>query len=309
MSSAIVTVFGSLNFDILIGMDRLPVPGETRTAESMSFAGGGKGANQAVQAARLGAQVRMVGAVGNDALGQQLLNDLRAYGVDTAHVRVVNEAPTGVGVVSYLSDGSVAATIGRGANYALTMDDVTAAERSFQTSHVAVFQLENPVGLVMAAARAAQRAGCTVILNAAPATNVPEELFEAVDLLVVNEVEAGHFWNNGGPILSSEAERCGRELSLRYGCNVIITLGADGSRVIDRTGASVAVPAAPTTAVETTGAGDSYIGALAVLLAEGESLQRAAQFGAAAAACTIRAVGAQNAMPDRNTLLRTAIGS
>lgn len=298
-----IVVFGSLNYDILFEVDRLPTVGETRAARSVSFQGGGKGANQAVQAALLGVPVEMVGAVGTDALGSDLLGRLERAGVGTSHVHRLDEA-TGVGVVSFLDDGAVSATIGRGANFALTEEHVTAAATLFSKATVAVFQLENPVTLVARAAGIARDEGCTVILNAAPACEIPDSLVDATDVLVVNEVEAAYYLGRDDPVGLAYAEDAARELQTRFHAAVIVTMGPDGSFLVDNHGAGAHIPAIPVRAIETTGAGDSYVGAMAVALARGESLNDAATYGTLASSITIQGIGAQGAMPDATMMSR-----
>lgn len=301
MARGSIVVFGSLNYDILFEVDRLPAVGETRAARSVSFQGGGKGANQAVQAALLGARVEMIGAVGDDALGVDLLGRLERAGVGTAHVRRLDTA-TGVGVVSFLEDGAVAATIGRGANFAVTRAQVAAARPLFDGADVAVFQLENPPELVAEAAVIARAAGCIVILNAAPAREIEQPLIEATEILVVNEVEAAFYLDWTQPVAPERAIEAGERLRSRFTASVIITMGAKGSFVFDRHGGRVRIPPRAVRAVETTGAGDSYVGAMAVALAGGRSLVEAARYGTLASSITIQGVGAQGSMPDGETI-------
>ena len=305
MKRGAIAVFGSLNYDILFEVDRLPVPGETRAASSVSFAGGGKGANQAVQAALLGAGVEMVGAVGNDALGSDLLRRLEEVGVGTEHVHRLDVA-TGVGVVSFLEDGSIAAVIGRGANFAITRDQVRSAEPVFENAALAVLQLENPVELVADAATIAKRNRCTVILNAAPACTVSTPLRDATDILVVNEVEAAFFLGSDRPIGIDQCQDAGLRLREMFAAEVIITLGGDGSVVFSSSGPGTHIPARSVHAVETTGAGDSYVGAVAVALAEGRTLVEAAESGTRASSITVQGIGAQGAMPNARAI--AAIG-
>lgn len=303
-----IVVFGSLNYDILFEVDRLPVPGETRAALSTAFHGGGKGANQAVQAALLGAEVELIGAVGKDTLGGDLAGRLEAAGVGTRALWRV-DAPTGVGVVSFLEDGTVAATIGRGANWALSRDDVDGAAWLWDGAKVALFQLENDPEIVTYAAAAARVRGCRIVLNAAPAAPISDKLRALVDLLVVNEVEAGVYCGRDVSPTPEGIAIAGQKLVSVFEASVVITVGAEGSWVFEKpTGAEseavsgVHIPARIVRAVETTGAGDSYIGAMAVMLAKGGSLVDAAGYGTRASSVTIQSVGAQGAMPDRARL-------
>lgn len=296
-----ITVVGSLNYDILFGVERLPKRGETLTASTMNFQGGGKGANQAMQAALLGAPVAMIGAVGDDPLGGFLRGQLDRAGVDCSLISVVEE-PTGVGVVSFVSDGSVAATIGRGANYALTVEDVHRGAALFERSKVVLLQLENPIEVVAAAAERGRQTGNRVVLNAAPATDLPARLIQQVDILVVNEVEAAFYLDGVDTVGATNAANAVLKLSDRFGAEVVVTLGADGSYVTAGTGLTEFIPAQPVTAVETTGAGDSFIGAMSVALIEGKTLTQAAEYGTLAASITVQSIGAQGSMPDRGAI-------
>jgi len=293
-----IVVFGSLNYDILFEVDHLPRPGETLPARSMSFQGGGKGANQAYQAALLGGAVAMVDAVGKDPLGDYLVGSLRNVGVATEGIRRVVE-PTGVGSVSFIGDGSIAATIGRGANFAVTASDVDASRDLFSAASLVLLQLENPIDVVAHAAVLAREERCRVILNAAPAEPLPPELIESIDILVVNEVEAAYYLKGYSEVTGETAADAAVELVREFGASVVLTLGPFGSLVAQGEASPVFITARAVAAVETTGAGDSYIGAMAVALAEGRSLVDAARFGALAASITVGGVGAQGSMPDR----------
>ncbi len=298
-----IVVFGSINYDIFFQVDRLPVPGETYPATSVAFEGGGKGANQAVQAALLGAPTELIGAVGNDAPGADLVERLRRAGVGVSHVYRL-DTTTGVGVVSFLPDGTVAATIGRGANFAVTEEIIDMSADLFTGAAVAIFQLENPPAIVARAATVAAESGCTVILNAAPACDIPQALVEVVDILVVNEVEAAFYLDESEVIDASVAASSGRRLQENFDASVIITLGSEGSYLFDKAepGTCIHIPARAVRAVETTGAGDSYVGAMAVALADGRSIREAAEYGTLASSITVQGVGAQGSMPDVKTI-------
>ncbi|TVQ97213.1 MAG: ribokinase [Spirochaetaceae bacterium] len=300
-----ITVLGSLNFDVLFSVDALPEQGETRAARSFSFECGGKGANQAAQAALLGASVHMVGAVGDDPVGHHLVNRLQSSGVDVQRIRVVS-APTGVGVVTYLDSGSVAALIGPGANAELSNEDLSTAEWCFDRSSVALFQLESPVDLVAAGIRVAAERGCRTVLNGAPAAPLPPDVFGAIDTFIVNEVEAAYYSQPPDASRSTPQEfnvlECGSSLRDRFQTNVVVTVGKEGCWGFEVSGSNWHVPAVTVRAVETTGAGDSFIGAFAVGLTRGMSYQDCAQLGAVAASITVTKVGAQSAMPTRGML-------
>ena len=295
----LITVIGSLNYDIVFKQERLPSPGETYTADSVQTAGGGKGANQAVQCAKLGAQTYMVGAVGNDAMGSFLRDSLEKYGVETRYL-LEREGGSGFAVVHALEDGTVAATLAKGANYALTRDDIEAVRDLLKRSKIAVFQMEIPRGVLEYAIEIAAAEKCFIVLNAAPATPIDSSVLKKVDCLVVNEVEASYYC--GAEIRDrASAEQQIEALRAKCGRLVIITLGVQGSVIYDGQRLEF-IPAKKVEAIESTGAGDSYIGAFSVRLLEGEDCFSAARFAAEAAAITVTGIGAQPSMPTREQL-------
>ncbi|WP_200889541.1 PfkB family carbohydrate kinase [Cohnella kolymensis] len=192
MKEKIITVIGSLNFDMIFKQQRLAVIGETYSAENLTITGGGKGANQAVQCAKLGASTYLVGSVGRDVLGDQLLNDLARYGVITDYVSRT-DAATGVGVVNALEDGSLLATISKGANYEMTPERIDEIEPLLKRSSIVILQLEIPIEVVEYSIHKAHEAGCYVILNAAPAAAISADALAKVNCLVVNEPEASFY--------------------------------------------------------------------------------------------------------------------
>ncbi|MCT2197549.1 ribokinase [Paenibacillus sp. p3-SID1389] len=290
----IVTVIGSLNFDLIFKQKRLAEIGETYTADRLETAGGGKGANQAVQCAKLGTTTYLVGAVGNDVLGEKLVHDLKHYGVHTEYIGRAAET-TGVGVVNALEDGTLIATISKGANYSLTKERIDEIEDLLMRSAIVILQLEVPVDVVEYAIRKAHDFGCYIILNAAPAAPVAPDALAKVSCLVVNESEASFYC--GKPIHDlASAQLHGHGLYERTGELLIITLGKSGCVVFDREG-SFYVPAEPVNAIETTGAGDSFIGAFATRMLESPDVKAATRFASRAAAVTVTKIGAQSAMP------------
>lgn len=299
MKEQSIAVIGSLNYDIVFKQKRLPVPGETYTADSVQTAGGGKGANQAVQCAKLGALTYMVGAVGNDAMGAFLRDSLEKYGVQTQYL-LTREGASGFAVVQALADGTVAATLARGANYALTPSDIDAVRDLLKRSRIAIFQMEIPREVLEYAIEAAAAEECFILLNAAPAAPIDADILKKVDCLVVNEVEASYYC--GVEIRDRDsAEQHIKKLQEKCGRIVIITLGVQGSVIYDGERLEF-IPAKKVAAIESTGAGDSYIGAFSVRLLEGADCFRAARFAAEAAAVTVTGVGAQPSMPTREEL-------
>lgn len=285
-------VVGSINVDLLLFQDRLPARGETYLANGFREECGGKGANQAVQAARLGQRVRFLGAVGEDARGQASAQNLIANGIECRLAR--SNEPTGLGVINVLPGGEVHATILRGANEAVTAAFVADNAEVFDGVGLVILQNEVPAEANAEAVRRAARVGAKVIYNAAPARTVPPELVAACSYLVVNQEEAAHFL---GREVASMDEMASAILELHQLCErVIVTMGAAGSLLSTPDGVNV-IAAVPVDAVDTTGAGDAYVAAFASALNDGLDEPSAARIAARVAALATRAVGAQTGMP------------
>jgi ribokinase len=285
-----VAVVGSLNLDLVVRVARLPGPGETVSGDDVFRNPGGKGANQAVAAARLGRGVAMVGCVGDDDAGRELLGSLEGDAVDTSRVRVVAGVPSGTAFITVGQDGENQIVVSPGANARLTPDDIGAAGAALREAAVTLLQLEVPLEAVAAAARAA---GGRVVLNPAPVRALPDELLAQVDVLVPNRVELAQL--AGGPVPESveEATRLAGRLPARA---VVVTLGADGALVVER-GQAGHVPAVPVTAVDTTAAGDAFCGGLADALAAGAALPEATRRAVRVAAAACLRPGAQASLP------------
>jgi len=289
-----ITVIGSLNYDVILKISRLPKEGETLPAESAKCSAGGKGANQAVQAAKLGIQTYMVGCVGCDSHGDYLMQTAQKYGLDTTYVRRT-DVPTGMGVVNAVEDGSVFAVIDRGANFAMTKADIDAAEPVLRESAIVILQMEIPQEINEYAIEKAKEYGCRVLLNAAPAEEIPERYLRMCDILVVNEVEAAFYLKTELDTVE-QAKEGAAKLAQAYDADVIVTLGKAGSVVSD--GGSIAfIPAKKVNAIETTGAGDSFIGGVGYALMQGMTLTAACEFATACSAVTVCRLGAQDSMP------------
>ena len=289
-----ITVIGSLNYDVILKIPRLPFKGETLTANGAAFSAGGKGANQAVQAAKLKTPTYMVGCVGTDASADFLVNTAKEYGVNVDYIRKV-PGSSGMGVINAVEDGSVYACIVRGANFEVTKEDVDNAMPILKESGVCILQNEIPVEIIVYAIDKAKEAGCTVVLNAAPAIELPEECLSMVDILVVNEVEAEFYCHE--KIDSVEKAKTEiKKMAEKYNNNVIFTLGKDGA-VAYENGTIEFIPAMKVDAIETTGAGDSYIGAVSHSIIEGKSLIEACKFATKCSAITVCRMGAQPSMP------------
>ena len=289
-----ITVIGSLNYDVILKIPRLPFKGETLTANGAAFSAGGKGANQAVQAAKLKTPTYMVGCVGTDASADFLVNTAKEYGVNVDYIRKV-PGSSGMGVINAVEDGSVYACIVRGANFEVTKEDVDNAMPILKESGVCILQNEIPVEIIAYAIYKAKEAGCIVVLNAAPAIELPEECLSKVDILVVNEVEAEFYCHE--KIDSVEKAKTEiKKMAEKYNNNVIFTLGKDGA-VAYENGTIEFIPAMKVDAIETTGAGDSYIGAVSHSIIEGKSLIEACKFATKCSAITVCRMGAQPSMP------------
>ncbi|UFU03337.1 ribokinase [Ruania suaedae] len=287
-----VVVVGSANMDVVARVPRIPGPGETLLASSFTRGGGGKGANQAVAAARAGgAATAFVGALGQDADGEALRHSLTGAGVDTGAVRTSGE-PTGTALISVADDGENAIVVVGGANADLT--DLDSRQReAIEGADVLLAQLEIDPQVVLAAARA-RRPGAVFVLNAAPSQELADDLWAEVDVLVVNEHEAADqaAWL-GAP--DRGLEGAVELLAARVG-SLVVTLGGKGALVI-ADGARTEVPAVPVTPVDTTGAGDTFVGVLGARLALGDDLVEAARWGSVAAALAVQRPGAQSGVP------------
>ena len=293
-------VIGSLNYDIFLMLAQIPRIGETANASSCKKSAGGKGANQAVQLAKLGVPTYMIGSIGDDHMGEVLQDSLKRAGVKTEYVSCIAGETTGMGVVDVLPDGSVMAVISHGANYRVGMESIRQAKKVLQEAELWVLQLEIPTETVIRTVELAKQLGKKVLLNAAPAAELPEETLRKCDYVVVNEVEAAFY--TGCEIDSPEkAAELLPKITGRYGNCWVCTLGRHGA-VIGRQGRTEFIPAIKTEVVETTGAGDSFVGGFSYGLLQGMDEFEAAAFAAHCSAITIRGVGAQESMPAREEL-------
>lgn len=288
---------GSLNMDLVVRMPHIPKPGETLLGGEFATFPGGKGANQAVAAARLGAQVSMIGRVGNDAFGRELVDLLQKEGIDTRFVGVDPALASGVALIEVDAKGQNSIAVASGANFALTAAHVASAIGQIEKFDALVMPLETPLETIYAAARAAKQKNAQVILNPAPAQKLGADLLEMVDVIVPNEHEAAFIT---GIVLEGEQSCRAAAHSLRQmgAKNVVITLGWAGAFVLDGDTEEF-VPAQKVVAIDTTAAGDCFTGGLAVGLAEGKPLADAVRFASAAAAISVTRRGAQPSMPYR----------
>jgi ribokinase len=296
-----VTVVGSLNMDLVVRAPRLPQGGETLAGSTFAQVAGGKGGNQAVAAARLGAQVSMLGCLGADANGAQLRAGLEAEGIDCTAVETGTQA-TGVALIVVDDASQNAIVIVAGSNGEVTPETIVRHEAELAAANVVICQLETPPDTVRAALAAARRLGKTVILNPAPASGpLPADWLPLIDYLIPNELEAAAL--TGLPVNSPEdAAKAAAALRASGARNVLVTLGPRGVHAtLD--GAAPALYEAPQVkAVDTTAAGDPFIGGFAAQLAQGESVDAAIRFAQRAAALSVTRAGAQPSIPTRAEL-------
>jgi len=298
-STGRVCVVGSVNMDAVIRVPRLPRSGETILGGPFQLVPGGKGANQAVAAARLGSRVSLVARVGDDPFGAQLVAGLKSYGVDTSYLKVTPGLVTGVAVVTVEHSGHNAIAVAPGANHALSPDDIEEAQEAIITSKVLLAQLEVPLETVARAASLARARGITVILNPAPAQPLPRELRQ-VSIIVPNEIEAEMLTGIGARSVSG-ARRAGRQLLQMGAQMVIVTLGDKGALLLQEKGSRY-FPAYPVEPVDTTACGDAFCGALAASLASSYGIEEAVARANAAGALTATRAGAQPSLPSLDML-------
>ncbi|MCW1927198.1 ribokinase [Bhargavaea beijingensis] len=280
-----ITVVGSINMDLVVGTERFPKQGETVLGNLYTTVPGGKGANQAVAAARLGGKVGMIGAVGTDPFGDDLASNLKNEGINTGGIKRV-EGPSGIANI-LLSEGDNRIIVVPGANHELKPQDIDTCKRAIASSDLVVLQLEIPVPTVLRTLEIARTNRVPVILNPAPADGFTDEFLDCEPILTPNESEAAMmFGENWEQALEAHPNR------------LIVTLGKEGARYHDGE-RHVRVPGIQVNAVDTTGAGDTFNGALAVALAENMPMKDAIRFANAAASLSVEKFGAQGGMPAR----------
>jgi ribokinase len=300
----VIVVVGSLNADLVVRTPRFPAPGETITGSDFAVYPGGKGANQAVAAARLGGRVAMIGRVGRDDQGRSLRSSLEAAGVDTQAVQADDDAATGVAVITIDAAGQNEIVLAPGANARLSPADVERSRSLIDGAAVLLLQLEVPLETVEAAARLARDAGSRVILDPAPARPEASALLPLVDFVTPNENELRVLAGGAaGPSTAEEATRLLRSLLTRGARTAIAKLGPAGAVAVSA-GEQHVWPGYAVEVVDTTAAGDAWNGAFAVALAEGQGVQEAGAFATAAAAISVTRAGAQPSMATRHEVER-----
>lgn len=295
-----IVVVGSLNMDIVTRVQRFPIPGETLHALNTSFFPGGKGANQATAAARLGisASVAMVGAVGGDAFGRELTQTLSQDGINVSGVQVVPDVATGVASITVDADGRNSILVSAGANVAFHWREAAEAVETWDGCQVVLLQNEIATKTLEAAILSCAEQGMRVLYNPAPAAQIDDLLLRSVDTLILNEYEAQVVT---GIVVSDDAsaEQAASVLSNRGVRQTIITLGENGLLYRESSGTMLRLPAFTVQAVDTTAAGDTFIGAYAAAIVEGQAAAAALRFASAAAALSVTREGAQSSIPTR----------
>lgn len=299
MPQARVCVFGSLNYDFVIMGPRLPMPGETVKGSSFSMQTGGKGANQALQAARLGAAAYMIGCIGRDFMGDAQIASLSDEGMITNYIARHDSLKTGVALISVDQSGQNEITIAANANNDCSQELLDRAQPAFDHSDVFLTQLETNIDAVLYAMEKARNAGCTIILDPAPVQTVPQKIWAMADIVKPNETEASLF--TGLPVDDADivgwARRAADKLRSMGAPAVLITLGARGCWYSG--GEEFHIPSFPINTVDATAAGDSFAGALAVAMSEKQPIRQAVMFASAAGAITASRAGAQPSIGSR----------
>ncbi|MDH7482951.1 MAG: ribokinase [Armatimonadota bacterium] len=300
-----IVVVGSSNTDMVAKTERMPMPGETVFGEFV-MAPGGKGANQAVAAARLGAEVTFIARIGNDVFGDLSFSNFEREGIRTDFIIRDSSTHSGVALIFVDAKGENSIVVAPGANGRLAPEDVDRAQEALAKSKVLLLQLEIPLETVFHAASIAEKHDVKIILTPAPVRQLPTELLRLVDVLVPNETEAAALLNLPSECLIDNPQAAAGLLDLGV-ASAVVTLGSRGALIVTREGNQL-VPAIPVKAVDTTAAGDAFTGALSVALARGENMRKAVEFGVAAAAVSVTRMGAQPSLPTESEVLELLKG-
>ena len=299
MNKGKILVIGSSNTDMTTKTRKLPLPGETVLGGVFTMGAGGKGANQAVAAQRLGGNVQFICKVGHDMFGDNSIAQYKSEGLDTSGI-LRSELPSGVALIYVDENAENCIVVASGANGDFSEADVELSRKAIEGCGILLLQLETPVPSVLKAAKIAHEAGAFVVLNPAPACPLPEELFRYLDLFIPNETELATF--SGMPVASKEdAEKAAAAMKAKGVGKIIVTMGSKGA-LICGDGPAEFVPAHKVKAVDTTAAGDTFCGALCVAISEGKTLKEATEFATAASALTVQKMGAQNSIPFRKEI-------
>ena len=295
-----ILVIGSSNTDMTVLSEKLPAPGQTVLGGEFKMGQGGKGANQAIAAKRLGGDVTFICKLGRDVFAD---NAIRAYEKDSLDISHILrcDTPSGVALITVDSNAENCIVVAGGANAEVTPEDIEGLADEIRGACVLLMQLEIPVPAVLKAAGIAHLAGVKVVLNPAPATDLPKELLENVDLLIPNQTELSLLAGTvvGGEESTAEAVEILRKKGVK---DIIVTLGSKGSLICEYGKEAVMLPSCKVKAVDTTAAGDTFCGGLCVALVEGKTLVEAASFATRASSITVQKVGAQDSIPFRKEL-------
>ncbi|MBO4572120.1 MAG: ribokinase [Bacteroidales bacterium] len=295
----LILVVGSSNTDMTVKTKYLPKPGETVLGNDFTMGPGGKGANQAVAASRLGGEVKFICKVGRDIFGDNAIAHYRNEKLDTEGI-LRSDCPSGVALISVDAQAENSIVVASGANGDMTEADIEASRKDLEKCGILLLQLEIPVPSVLKAAKIAHEAGAMVVLNPAPACPLPEEIFRYIDLFIPNQTELANYSGIDASDVEG-AEKAAAAMQAKGVGKLIVTMGSKGALICEG-GPSVFVPAKKVKAVDTTAAGDTFCGALCVAISEGRSLKEAAEFAASASALTVQKMGAQNSIPFRKDL-------
>ena len=291
-----ILVVGSLNVDMVMNVDHIPAEGVTILCEGMTLVPGGKGSNQACAAGRLGTDVAMLGAIGDDDYGALQLKSLSEAGVEVGGLLKKEGQNTGTAFITVNKSGNNSIVVVPGANSAFRPEDIEANRELIEQCEIMILQLEIPLDTVCYAAKLAKSLGKTVILDPAPVPeHFPEELYEYVDIVKPNETELGML--TGITEAQKHLTEAAQVLKARGVKNVLVTLGGDGVYINPESGEEIRIPACKVKAVDTTAAGDSFTAALAAMLLNGESLEAAAEFANRVSAIVVTRKGAQSSIP------------
>ncbi|AHG85300.1 Ribokinase [Bibersteinia trehalosi USDA-ARS-USMARC-190] len=295
-------VLGSINVDHVIRVPYFPKSGETLAGHSYQIAYGGKGANQAVAAARLGAKVKFIGAIGDDAIGQTMKSAFEQDGIDTQAIEVIPNQSTGLAMIQVSDEGENSIVISAGANANLSTDRVAQQRTAIELADILLMQLESPLQAVEFAAKIAKKSGTLVVLNPAPAQALSDELLECVDIITPNETEAEIL--TGVKVENAQTAAQASAVFHQKGImTVLITLGAKGVYLSEQGRGGEIIRGFHVQAIDTTAAGDTFNGGFVTALLEGKTLSQAIRFAHAAAAISVTRLGAQTAIPYRSETL------
>ena len=297
-----ILVIGSLNIDMVMKVDHMPTAGETILCDGMKLVAGGKGANQACAAGRLGTDVTMLGAIGNDSHGEMQRDSLQRSGVDVSGLITKERVSTGTAFITVNKEGNNSIVVVQGANEQFTPEDIEAHRDLLEECEIVILQLEIPMDTVLYAVKLARTLGKTVILDPAPVPeHFPEELYQYVDIIKPNESELSRL--TGIADTQNHLEEAVQIVKDHGVKNVLVTLGGDGVYLDTENESPVHIPAKKVEVVDTTAAGDSFTAALAAMLLEGKTLKEAAEFANQVSAIVVTREGAQDSIPTLQEVL------